>query len=373
MGLHGDAPKELLSEETLEQKFTSLSLAFAIDAATIKDRRERQRRTRDQTENNLAQEIEKLRGKLALLEPLCTDFESAELLSILLAQIEIITKASSLASIAAERYGAVQHEDRLTESVQLMVNHVQALKHQRDSARRQLQYTKRVLQGVPENPSANPAAPQKLLLNANRKFITRRRASLGTVNTAHDQNANKLSRRTSDLSIRATSLTKGGRPNRLELGGELLKIKEDFAHEAVVEQLHKQVREEEEDEEANLDANSLKEEMIVKKIESSLGSAAPLSNISFRNNILARTFSNKFKLSLEDIRHELSERLKNWSENDYFYAFFNFCAVVCFSISILTLVRMYLEYEYTKRDYTESYFSWFWPTNKPGSAKYKKK
>ncbi|KAJ8964051.1 hypothetical protein NQ314_005192 [Rhamnusium bicolor] len=51
-------------------------------------------------------------------------------------------KATLLVSISAERYGSVQHEERLTESVNLMVNHVQMLKQQRDSARRQLQYTK---------------------------------------------------------------------------------------------------------------------------------------------------------------------------------------------------------------------------------------
>lgn len=86
--------------------------------------------------------MEKLKDKLALLKPLCTDYETADLLSSLYSQVETLTKAGSLVSIAAERYGAVQHEDRLTESVQLMVSHVQTLKQQRDSALRQLQYTK---------------------------------------------------------------------------------------------------------------------------------------------------------------------------------------------------------------------------------------
>lgn len=71
----------------MEQKFTSLALAFTIDAATIKDRCERQRRSRDQTETNLATEIERLRQKLALLQPLCTDYETVELLSTLLSQV----------------------------------------------------------------------------------------------------------------------------------------------------------------------------------------------------------------------------------------------------------------------------------------------
>lgn len=50
--------------------------------------------------------------------------------------------ASNHATISAERYGAVQYEERLSESVNLMINYVDTLKHQRDSARRYLQYTK---------------------------------------------------------------------------------------------------------------------------------------------------------------------------------------------------------------------------------------
>lgn len=79
--------RERLNDEELEQKFTSLALAFAIDAATIKDRCERQRRSRDQTETNLTTEIERLREKLALLQPLCTDYETVQLLSTLLSQV----------------------------------------------------------------------------------------------------------------------------------------------------------------------------------------------------------------------------------------------------------------------------------------------
>lgn len=85
---HSSFPfRDNLSEADLEQKFTSLSLAFTIDATTIKDRCERQRRTRDQTENNFSLEVEKLKDKLALLKPLCTDYETADLLSSLYSQV----------------------------------------------------------------------------------------------------------------------------------------------------------------------------------------------------------------------------------------------------------------------------------------------
>lgn len=79
--------REHFNEEELEQKFTSLALAFAIDGATIKDRYERQRRYRDQTEKNLSIEIDKFKEKLALMQPLCTDYEKADLLSNLFTQV----------------------------------------------------------------------------------------------------------------------------------------------------------------------------------------------------------------------------------------------------------------------------------------------
>lgn len=126
----------------MEQKFTRLALAFTVDSATIKDRYERQRRYRDQTETNLLTEIERLVEKVHRIHPLCVDFETTELVSALLAQVDVVMKASSLLSISAERYGAVQLEERLTESVNLMISHVELLKQQRDYARKHLQYTK---------------------------------------------------------------------------------------------------------------------------------------------------------------------------------------------------------------------------------------
>lgn len=126
----------------MEQKFATLSLAFSIDSNTITDRCERQRRYRNQTEANLAKEIEKLTQRVNKLNKLCVDMETTELLASLLAQIDIVMNASALASSSAERYGAVQHEYRLSEAVQLMINHVNSLKQQRDLSRKQLQYTK---------------------------------------------------------------------------------------------------------------------------------------------------------------------------------------------------------------------------------------
>lgn len=104
MGLIGDSPKlyicssssilqtiydfrERLNNEELENKFDTLALLFSIDATTIKDRCERQRRYRDQTETNLTVEIERLTEKIHRIRPLCVDMEKTELLTGLLAHV----------------------------------------------------------------------------------------------------------------------------------------------------------------------------------------------------------------------------------------------------------------------------------------------
>ncbi|XP_076274518.1 uncharacterized protein LOC143205234 [Rhynchophorus ferrugineus] len=333
MGLHGDVSRERWNEETLEQKFMSLALSFTIDSGTIKDRCERQRRTRDQTESNFNIEVDRLREKLALLQPFCTDFERAELLSMLFSQVDTLTKAASLVSISAERYGAVQHEDKLTDSVQLMVTHVQALKQQRDSARRQLQYTKRVLQEpIPQLQSVNS---QKSIPGPSKRVVCKRRASMESVNSQQDQST-KLNRRISDLSFRA-SLPKSNRPSRLDLGLELKKIKEMSGDETVKEppthvpdastRMPAILRE---DSDFDLDPNKLT------AVKNSLTCKSILKGVS-------KFLRQQLMYFGGDINAKLCKLSNKWSENDYLYALLNSCAVLCFSISILTLVSLFLE------------------------------
>lgn len=134
--------RERLNDEESEQKFVALALAFSIDAMTIKDRCQRQRRYRDQTEKNLTTEIDRLIDKVYRLQPLCIDAETTEMLTDLLTQVDIVMRAAAYVAISAERFGAVQHEDRLAQAVEVMIKHVTLLKQQRDSARKHLQYTK---------------------------------------------------------------------------------------------------------------------------------------------------------------------------------------------------------------------------------------
>lgn len=134
--------RERLSDEESEQKFIALALGFSIDATTVKDRCLRQKRYRDQTEKNLTTEIDRLINKVYRLQPLCIDAETTDMLTDLLTQADIVMRAAAYAAVSSERYGAVQHEDRLTQAVDVMIKHVTLLKQQRDSARKHLQYTK---------------------------------------------------------------------------------------------------------------------------------------------------------------------------------------------------------------------------------------
>ncbi|XP_023310458.1 uncharacterized protein LOC108917035 [Anoplophora glabripennis] len=354
MGLRGlSLQRERLSEEEVEQKFTSLALAFAIDAATIKDRCERLRRSRDQTETNLATEIERLKEKLALLQPLCTDYETVELLSTLLSQVDKVVSASSLVSISVERFGSVQHEERLTESVQLMVSHVQMLKQQRDSARRQLQYTKRVLQNPVELPAGSPTTPSKTLLSPNgtsRKVTCRRRASIATFSQPQIDKPlmdKKIMRRPSELSLRATSINRNIRPNRLELMGDLVKIKEGFVDETAA--MHDENID-------HLEDNESDDENQATEINSSHHSSPdePELPLDFVN----LSIREKIKYRFKKIERDVQEKYNNWTADGTIHEICCFCALLCFSISLITMVNILVEYEYAKRGWGTSHFFW---------------
>ncbi|XP_044254327.1 uncharacterized protein LOC123004884 isoform X2 [Tribolium madens] len=342
MGLLGNGPRERLSDEELEQKFVSLSLAFTIDAATIKDRCERQRRYRDQTETNLNTEIEKLIEKANKMQSLCVDAETTELLSSLLGQIDIVMKASSHATISSERYGAVQHEHRISESVNVMINHVNLLKQQRDSARRQLQYTKRVLQ----NSNSSEAPQKQVATSQNGRMITKRRASIATITRpiemSKSTDSRKIMRRTSDLSLRASSLARSSRPNRLELGVDLVKIKEGMVENEPMT-----------NESCNSDNESIHED------DSSPEDSAP----SVETDISPLPLRHRLVRRFRRLRKGIEERYDRWTEDGTIHEICCFCALMCFSISLIIMANLLIEVEFSKRGLTPSNFFWFWTTN----------
>lgn len=84
-------------------------------------------------------------------------------------------------------------------------------------------YFRRVLQQSPDSPATSPTnAPKYSLVNTtNKKIICKRRASIATFSQQLPDikptlEIKRITRRTSDLTLRASSLTRNSRPSRLE-------------------------------------------------------------------------------------------------------------------------------------------------------------
>ncbi|KAK5644109.1 hypothetical protein RI129_007954 [Pyrocoelia pectoralis] len=317
LGLSGNGERERLNEDELEQKFIALSLAFTIDSATITDRCERQKRYRDQTEINLNTEITKVIDKITQIQPVNMDTEKAEHLTGLLAQIDVIVRASTLASISAERFGAVQHEARLADAVNLMIKYVTLLKQQRDSARKQLQYTKKVLQ---DTNTTETTTVKRLSLGSNGRSLTQRRASIATL--AQDTgkpvsppgaDSKKLSRRTSDISTRVSAFARSSRPSRLELGVDLDKIKEGI-----------------------VDDNSEFDQMEASDVEGEkFGREASEKEVKPRKS--STPLVGHMALRMKRLERYVRERSRVYAEHGVFHDCFYITAFVCFMIGFLLL------------------------------------
>ncbi|XP_039279333.1 uncharacterized protein LOC111044961 isoform X2 [Nilaparvata lugens] len=169
------------SEKDIEDKYTSLLLAFQTDKLTLNSRLELQNRLRDQAEHNLNIEIQQLQVAVTNL----ISSRSTEL-SDLHNQINTLTKAAMRVSSAAEMYGAVQQESRLSRAVDIILSHVENLKQAYNKEKTEHVETKKVL-------SENKSIPN---LPAVQKARCRRRATiavgvaqLGTNVTSHDNNS----------------------------------------------------------------------------------------------------------------------------------------------------------------------------------------
>ncbi|XP_019866179.2 uncharacterized protein LOC109595292 isoform X2 [Aethina tumida] len=335
MGLRGNNPRENLTEEEQEQKFTSLSLAFTIDSSSIKDRYERQRRQRDQTENNLLVELERLNQKINKMKYLCIDFETTELLTGLLTQVDIVTKASYLASISAERYGAVQYEEKLSDSVMLMVSHVNALKQQRDNSKRQLEYTKRVIQETNiDSENNNTLKMPKKLPTRGGKSVTRR-ASIATISQTADivrpSEIKKITRRKSDLSICTSTPMRSNRPSRFDLNVDLVKISE-----GVVEVEHSN-----EDSDSRLEQSDAPEE---NEDESSVTEDPGEYQVK---EAVPVTLKQKVMYKIRTMENSLEMKFIKWSSS-FTTETFHFCAIICFVFSLVIMANILIELELSK-------------------------
>ncbi|XP_044748985.1 uncharacterized protein LOC123309782 isoform X2 [Coccinella septempunctata] len=320
MGLTREQARKLQTEDELEQKFATLSLAFSIDSNTITDRCERQKRYRNQTEDNLAKEIERLTQRVNKLTKLCVNMETTELLASLLAQIDVVTNASALAASSAERYGAVQHEQRLADAVQLMINHVNTLKQQRDLSRKQLQYTKKMLQG---SSSKTDLLSKDDKGSQHHHFSTKRRASISLAMLQEQRNSEKnFLRRTSELVFRTSATQKLAKPSRMDLGVDLNKIKEGMVDENNYDFSDSQSEKNATGCDDSDEPNETKEQ-IEKRIQ-------PENFLNFLQRKVGRTY-------------------KNWSDEGCLSQIFYICAVLCFCFALIVMSDVLFELQLSKR------------------------
>lgn len=130
IGAHKDSISNIdsLSDQEIETKFNSLSLAFKTDKFTLTKRLELHQRQRDLAEKNVESELNSLKALLTELSHHCYEGETKELICKMQSHIDIIEQSTSRISCRSEVYGAVQQEERISQAVDIMISHVENLK-----------------------------------------------------------------------------------------------------------------------------------------------------------------------------------------------------------------------------------------------------
>ncbi|XP_063229566.1 inositol 1,4,5-triphosphate receptor associated 2-like isoform X2 [Bacillus rossius redtenbacheri] len=136
---------EVLTEQDVENRYTSLSLAFKTDKVTLRQRFDLQHRQRDQAEKNMQAEVERLKAAVQKLNRLCVDSESADILTQIQSQVHVLQQSTEQVSNSAEMFGAVQQEQRLSKAVEVMLAHVDNLKRVYEKEHSELEETRRLL------------------------------------------------------------------------------------------------------------------------------------------------------------------------------------------------------------------------------------
>lgn len=165
------------SEKEVENSFMALLLAFQTDRLTLTSRLELQTRLRDQAEHNMANEIQQLQNLVLKM------YDRVEYLTDFQSQIDTLHKAALRVSSAAEIYGAVQQENRLSKAVDIILRHVENLKQAYHKEKTEHIETKRVLS---ENKPTNIAQVAIKPNCRRRATIAEGVASQNGTNLAHD-------------------------------------------------------------------------------------------------------------------------------------------------------------------------------------------
>ncbi|XP_064629801.1 uncharacterized protein LOC135488832 isoform X10 [Lineus longissimus] len=143
---NSEVSPDKLSEEELEEKFASLSLAFKTDKQTLEQRKQLQERARDMAEQNVDKELEGIRKTIKDLGQFCADAECREVVTKLQQHIEVLEQSTARVSSRAELHGAVQQEDRMNRAIEIMVTHVDRLRLLYEREHQELEETRKLLQ-----------------------------------------------------------------------------------------------------------------------------------------------------------------------------------------------------------------------------------
>ncbi|XP_078053879.1 uncharacterized protein LOC144479164 isoform X2 [Mustelus asterias] len=142
LGLH----REFYTEKEVESAFIHLSLAFKSDMFTLKQRLEVEERARDVAEQNIRKELEGCKIILQKLKAICSDGHRQEILKQLERNLQILEASINRVATKSEVLGAVHQEARVSQSVQVMIEHVENLKSIHAKEHAELQEMKKFIQ-----------------------------------------------------------------------------------------------------------------------------------------------------------------------------------------------------------------------------------
>jgi len=145
MALKERESTETLTDQDIENKFTSLSLAFKTDKLTLTNRLELQQRQRDIAEKNIDVEIAQLKKEVEELSQVCLDGEAREVLKKIQQQVDVVKQTAERISSSAEVYGAVQQEARIARAVEIMLMYVDNLKRNCEREHTELEESRKLL------------------------------------------------------------------------------------------------------------------------------------------------------------------------------------------------------------------------------------
>ncbi|XP_076330773.1 uncharacterized protein LOC143236391 [Tachypleus tridentatus] len=212
VGLHKDCPysNEQLSEQEVESKFGSLSLAFKTDKLTLSKRLELHQRQRNTAEKNIENEIKALKESLNVISQLSANHQVRELITSIKQEVDVLQQSTSRVSCRAEVFGAVQQEERVNRAFDIMVMYVENMKRLYEKEHHELEETRRLLMENHLVPVDSESAGEDSKVHRSRRYLTvsnvPKFAPRLTPYSVHLQAVKEISRRASVAMFHRTSL-----------------------------------------------------------------------------------------------------------------------------------------------------------------------